>query len=64
MKKFKLAVLMLILIGTLTACHSFDLQYRNENGDLITECFKSRKEFNDRAAQLTESGTKYWLSPS
>lgn len=64
MKKFKLAVLMLILIGTLTACHSFDLQYRDENGDLVTECFKSRKEFNARAIQLKESGTKYWLSPN
>ena len=63
MKKFKLAVLMLILIGTLTACHSFDLQYLNENGDLVTECFKSRKEFNAKADQLKESGTKYWLSP-
>lgn len=64
MKKFKLAVFMLILISTLTACHSFDLQYLNENGDLVTECFKSRKEFNAKAAQLKESGTKYWLSPN
>ncbi len=64
MKKFKLAVLMLILIGTLTACHSFDLQYRDENGDLVTECFKSKEEFNARAAQLKESGTKYWLAPN
>ena len=64
MKKFKLAVLMLILISTLTACHSFDLQYLNENGDLVTECFKSRKEFNAKAAQLKESGTKYWLAPN
>lgn len=64
MKKFKLAVLMLILIGTLAACHSFDLQYRDENGNLVTECFKTRKEFNARATQLKESGTEYWLSPN
>lgn len=64
MKKFKLAVLMLILIGTLTACHSFDLQYLDENGDLVTECFKSKKEFNAKAAQLKESEIKYWLSPN
>lgn len=62
MKKFKLAVFILILISTLTACHSFDLQYRDENGDLVTKCFKSRKEFNAKAAQLKESGTKYWIS--
>lgn len=64
MKKIKLAVFMLILIGTLTACHSFDLQYRDESGDLVTECFKSKKEFNAKAAELKESGTKYWLSPN
>ena len=64
MKEFKLAVLILILISTLTACHSFDLQYRDENGDLVTECFKSKEEFNAKAAQLKESGTKYWLSPN
>lgn len=62
MKKFKLAVLVLILIGTLTSCHSFDLQYLDENGDLVTECFKSRKEFNAKADELKESGTKYWVS--
>lgn len=64
MRKIKLVVLMLILIGTLTACHSFDLQYRDENGDLVTECFKSKEEFNIKVTQLKESGTKYWLSPN
>ena len=62
MKKIKLIVLMLILISTLTSCHSFDMQYRDENGDLVTECFKNKEEFNARAIELRESGIKYWLS--
>lgn len=52
------AVLIVIIVQVYPRYHT--LQYL-ENGELKTESFKGRKEFNERAQELRADSIKYWL---
>ena len=72
MKKFKeifrmhfsaiIGVLLILLIVLLVKLlpREFALQYVEE-GELVTETFKSPKDFNERAFELKAKGIKYYL---
>lgn len=42
--------------------YEFTLQYLDENKNVITETFKSTKEFNKRAEELKADSIFYWLN--
>lgn len=58
----KIAILAAILIVIIAQVFSreFTLQYL-EDGELQTESFRSREEFNERAFELKADNIKYWL---
>lgn len=57
-----LAILAAVLIVTIAQVFPryHTLQYL-EDGELQTESFKGRKEFNERAQELRADSIKYWL---
>ncbi len=52
------AVLIVIIVQVFT--REFTLQYL-EDGELQTESFRSREEFNERAFELKADSVNYWL---
>ena len=54
-----IAVLIVIIVQVFT--RDFTLQYL-EDGELQTESFRSREEFNERAFELRTDSIKYWLN--
>ena len=58
----KIAILAAVLIVIIVQVfpREFTLQYL-EDGELQTESFRSREEFNDRAFELRADSIKYWL---
>ena len=58
----KIAILVAVLIVIIAQVYTreFTLQYL-ENGELQTESFRSRKEFNERAFELKADSVNYWL---
>ncbi len=57
-----IAILVVVLIVTIAQVFTreFTLQYL-EDGELQTESFRSREEFNERAFELKADSIKYWL---
>ena len=58
----KIVILIAVLIVTIAQVfpREFTLQYL-EDGELQTESFSSREEFNERAFELRADNIKYWL---
>jgi formate hydrogenlyase subunit 6/NADH:ubiquinone oxidoreductase subunit I len=58
----KIAILVAVLIVILAQVFTkeYTLQYL-EDGELQTESFRSRKEFNKRAFELKADSIKYWI---
>lgn len=58
----KIAILAAVLIVIIVQVfpREFTLQYL-EDGELQTESFRSREEFNDRTFELKADSVNYWL---
>lgn len=58
----KIAILVAVIIVIIAQVfpREFTLQYL-EDGELQTESFHSRKEFNKRAFELKADSIKYWI---
>ena len=58
----KIAILVAVLIATIVQAfpREFTLQYL-EDGELKTETFDTRKDFNEKIKELKANSTKYWL---
>lgn len=58
----KIAILVAIIIVIIVQVFTkeYTLQYL-EDGELQTESFRSREEFNERAFELKADSIKYWL---
>ena len=58
----KIAILVAVLIVIIAQVYTrkFTLQYL-EDGELQTESFRSRKEFNERVFELKADSVNYWL---
>lgn len=58
----KIAILVAVIIVTIAQVFTrdFTLQYL-EDGELQTESFRSREDFNERAKELKADSIKYWL---
>ena len=58
----KIVILVAVLIVTVAQVFTrdFTLQYL-EDGELQTESFRSRKEFNKRAFELKADSVNYWI---
>lgn len=68
MKKYRnrhiIGVLVIVLvIFTLTQIfpRQFIMQYLDEDMNLVTEIFGTRKDFNEKAEELKADGVSYWL---
>ncbi len=58
--KIAILVAVIIVIVAQVFPREFTLQYL-EDGELKTESFKGRKDFNNRAMELQADSIKYWL---
>ena len=58
----KIAILVAVLIVIIAQVfpREFTLQYL-EDGELQTESFRSREDFNERAFELRANSVDYWL---
>ena len=56
------AILMIVLIIVLALIPSrgYTIQYL-EDSELVTESFKTKEDFNERAKQLRADSIEYWL---
>lgn len=58
--KIAILVAIIIVIATQTFTLKYTLQYI-ENGELVTETFQTREDFNNRTLELQADSIKYWL---
>jgi hypothetical protein len=60
--KSKIAILVAVLIAIIAQVFTreYTLQYL-EDGELQTESFRSRKEFNKRVFELKADSVNYWI---
>jgi hypothetical protein len=58
----KIAILVAVLIAIIAQVltREFTLQYL-EDGEIQTESFRSRKEFNKRVLELKADSVNYWI---
>lgn len=57
-----LIIVVIVLLVLILPKHKFILQY-SDNGEIKTELFESRKEFNSRVGELKSLGVdSIWLS--
>ena len=57
-----LIIVLLIFILTQMPPYEFTLQYLDKDRNVITETFKSTKEFNKRVEELKEDSVFYWIN--
>lgn len=55
-------IVLLIFILTQMPPYEFTLQYLDKDRNVITETFKSTKEFNERVEELKEDSVFYWIN--
>ena len=58
--KIAILVAIIIVIATQTFTSKYTLQYI-EDGELKTESFKTKEEFNNKVIELQADSIKYWL---
>ena len=57
-----LAIVLVIFLLTQMFPHQFTIQYLDEDMNLITETFDTRKGFNEKVEELKADSITYWLN--